>query len=194
LRISAALRLAYLQALFGQEVSTIDSISVGKVSTRITTSSNTIQNAVSQHLALLVQAWSLTIGLYIVSFVYNWILTFVASAAVPFIVLSYGLTVPIYVKIHKRTEEMQEQATSLAFEVFSSIRVVIAFGAEERLTSQHNGWLLKAKQNENRNAPFIGIMSFPSLFAMYGTFGLCFWFGIRQYVRGNVKDLDTIVV
>jgi ABC-type multidrug transport system fused ATPase/permease subunit len=194
LRISAALRLAYLRALFLQPVSTIDTISPGKVSTRITTSSNTIQLAISQQLAMLVQAIAFTGGLYVISFIYGWLLTFVASASVPLILIAYGSVVPIYIKIHKRTEGLQDQASGLAFEIFSSIRVVVAFGAETRLAEQHSGWLMKAKQSEMKNAPVLGFMMSPSMVSMYGTFGLTFWFGIRQYSRGNIDSINTIVM
>ncbi|OCL04341.1 P-loop containing nucleoside triphosphate hydrolase protein [Glonium stellatum] len=194
LRISAALRLAYLRALFVQPVGTIDTISPGKVATRITTSSNTIQLAISQQLAMLVQAFAFTGGLYVVAFIYNWLLTFVASASVPFILIAYGIILPIFIRIHKRTEHAQEQASALAFEIFSSIRVVVAFGAEERLSGQHNSWLMRAKRSELKNGPLMGLMMAPSFFAMYATFGLTFWFGIRQYTRGHIHAINTIVI
>lgn len=194
LRISAALRLAYLRALFIQPVSIIDTISPGKVSTRITTSSNTIQLAISQQLAMLVQAIAFTGGLYVVAFIYSWLLTLVASASLPFILLAYGSIIPVYIKIHKKTEHAQEQASALAFEIFSSIRVVVAFGAEKKLSEQHYGWLLKAKNSEMKNGPLMGLMMSPSMLAMYGTFGLTFWFGIRQYSRGHIHNINTIVI
>ncbi|KAF2502517.1 P-loop containing nucleoside triphosphate hydrolase protein [Lophium mytilinum] len=194
LRISAALRLAYLNALFQQPVSTIDTISPGKVSTRITTSSNTIQLAISQQLAMLVQAFAFTGGLYVIAFIYNWLLTFVASASLPFIVVAYGIIIPIFIRIHKRTESLQEQASGLAFEIFSSIRVICAFGAESRLSEQHAGWLTKAKKSELKNGPFMGLLMAPNFLAMYGTFGLTFWFGIRQYTRGHIDSINTIVI
>jgi len=94
LRMSAALRLAYLRALFAQPVSIIDTISPGKVSTRITTSSNTVQLAISQHFAMLFQSLAFTIGLYVVAFIKGWLLTLVASASLPFILIVYGSIVP----------------------------------------------------------------------------------------------------
>ncbi|KAJ9636221.1 hypothetical protein H2199_007896 [Coniosporium tulheliwenetii] len=194
LRTSAALRLAYLRALFAQPVSTIDTISAGKVSARITTSSNTIQLAISQQFAMLIQAIALTGGFYVVAFIYDWLLTLVASASLPLILLAYGSTLPFYIEIHKKTEHAQEQASALAFEIFGSIRVVVAFGAEERLSTQHNNWLLRAKRTEMKNGPLVGLMMFPSFFSMYGTFGLTFWFGIRQYMRGDTDDLTAIVI
>ena len=143
---------------------------------------------------MLIQVIALTGGFYVVAFIYDWLLTLVASASLPFILLAYGSTLPFYIKVHKKTERAQEQASALAFEIFGSIRVVIAFGAEERLSTQHNDWLLRAKRTEMKNGPLIGLMMFPSFFSMYSTFGLTFWFGIRRYMRGNTDDLNAIVM
>jgi ABC-type multidrug transport system fused ATPase/permease subunit len=194
LRISAALRLAYLRATFAQPVSTIDTISPGKVSTRITTSSNTIQLAISQHFAMLFQSLAFTIGLYIVAFIKNWLLTFVASAALPFILLVYGVVVPPFIRLHKVTEAYHEAASAMSFEIFSSIRIVVAFGAEAKLARQHEEQLDKAAKNQRKEAPIMGVMMAPMMMSMYGTFGLTFWFGIRQYSRGKITDLGDIVV
>ncbi|KAF2193244.1 lipid A export ATP-binding/permease protein-like protein msbA [Zopfia rhizophila CBS 207.26] len=194
LRISAALRLAYLRALFTQPVSTIDTISPGKVSTRITTSSNTIQLAISQHFAMLFQSSAFTVGLYVVAFIKSWLLTFVASASLPFILLVYGTFVPVFIKIHKVTDSAHEDASALAFEMFSSIRIVVAFGAEAKLAKQHEELLEKAAKNEKKTAPLMGMMMSPSMLAMYGTFGLTFWFGIRQYTRGHIDNIGEIII
>jgi ATP-binding cassette, subfamily B (MDR/TAP), member 1 len=188
------MRLAYLRALFAQPVKTIDTISPGKVSTRITTSSNTIQLAISQHFSMFFQSIAFTVALYVVAFIKGWLLTLVASASLPFILITYGAVIPIFFTIHKKTEAFQEEASALAFEVFSSIRVVVAFGAEAKLARQHNELLDKAAKNEKRSAPFMGLMMAPSMVAMYGTFGLTFWFGIRQFTRGHIEDLNAIVM
>jgi ATP-binding cassette subfamily B (MDR/TAP) protein 1 len=135
--MSAALRLAYLRALFAQPVSKIDTVSPGKVSTRITTSSNTVQVAISQHFAMMFQSLAFTIGLYVVSFTQDWLLTLVASASLPFIFIVYGVIVPPFLKINKVTQKYLEDASAVAFEMFSSVRVVVAFGAEAKLAKQH---------------------------------------------------------
>lgn len=194
LRISAALRLAYLRATFAQPVSVIDTISPGKVSTRITTSSNTIQLGISQQFSMLFQAISFTIAVYVVAFIKNWLLTFVASISLPFILITYGIIVPPFMKIHKLTEEIHEEASALAFEMFSSIRIVVAFGAEAKLARQHEALLDKAAKNETRSAPLMGFFMSPHMMAMYGTYGLTFWFGIRQYSHGHISNVGDIVV
>lgn len=192
--MSAALRLAYLRATFCQPVTMIDTVSPGKVSTRITTSSNTIQVAISQHFAQLWQALAFTIAAYVVAFAKNWLLTFVASVALPFTLIVYGVIMPPLIKINKVTEKHNEDASALAYEIFSSIRIVAAFGAEEKLGKQHEVLLDRAEKNSRRLAPLMGCMMTPMMMAMYGIFGLTFWFGIRQYSRGEITNINSIVV
>jgi ATP-binding cassette subfamily B (MDR/TAP) protein 1 len=190
--MSAALRLDYLRALFAQPVSVIDTISPGKVSTRITTSSNTVQLAISQHFAMLFQSMALTIGLYVVAFVKGWLLTLVASAALPFIAIVYSSVVPPFLKIHKVTEKHLTDASAIAFEMFSSIRVVVAFGAEAKLARQHEMMLEAAAKSNKKAAPLMGLMMSPSFVAMYGTFAIAFWFGIKQYTEGKLANVGVI--
>ena len=79
----------------------------------------------------------------------SWLLTFVASAVLPFILISYGFIIPPFIKIHKITEEYHEEASALAFEMFSSVRIIVAFGANDsaKLTQfrtqlmRENGWI-----------------------------------------------------
>ncbi|KAF1976540.1 P-loop containing nucleoside triphosphate hydrolase protein [Bimuria novae-zelandiae CBS 107.79] len=194
LRISAALRLAYLRATFAQSVSVIDTISPGKVSTRITTSSNTIQLGISQQLALLFQSLAFTIGLYVVAFIKGPLLTLIASISLPFICVTYGVIFPPLMKEAKATTDILEEASAVAYEIFSSIRIVAAFGAQEKLAKQHEILLDKAKKQGRNVAPWMGLIMAPSMMAMYGTFGLTFWFGVRQYEHGHTSNIGDIVV
>lgn len=194
MRISAAIRLAYLKALFAQPISAVDKVSPGKVSSRITTSSNTIQLGISQQLSLFVQAITFTVGVYVIAFIKSALLTLVASACVPFILICYGVTVPFFIKIHKRTENMLEEASSLSFEVFSSIRIVIAFGAEERLHGRYASILDRAASNERKAGPLMGCMMGPMFFSNYASMALTFWFGIQQFTHHHIGSVGSIVV
>jgi len=142
---------------------------------------------------MLFQMLAFTIGFYVVSFVKSWLLTFVASASLPFILIVYGLLAPPFLKIHSVTEAIHEEASALAFEIFSSVRTVVAFGAEEKLEKQHGELLNKAAKNEKKAAPLMGLIMSPAMFSMYGIFGLTFWFGIRQYSKGKIDIGDIIV-
>ncbi|KAF5844304.1 hypothetical protein GGP41_004490 [Bipolaris sorokiniana] len=194
LRISSKLRLTYLRALLTQQVSFIDGISPGKVSTQITTSSNTIQLAISQHFAMFFQSLGFAIGAYVIAFIKGPMLTLVASASFPFLLIFWSILIPPFVRIHKVTEKFHGDASAMAFEMFSSVRLLRAFGAEEKLAKQHRIMLTEAAKNGKKAAPIMGLMLSPTMVAQYGTFGLTFWFGIKQYSDGNNINVETITV
>lgn len=194
IRISSALRLAYVRALFAQPIASIDKVSPGKVSSRITTSANTIQAGISQQFSLFVQSVTFTIGVYVVAFVKSALLTLVASACLPFILLAYGSIIPFFIKIHKKTEDLLEESSSLSFEIFSSIRIVVAFGAEGRLHTRYKKILDDAARNERKASPLMGMLMCPMFFSIYATFGLTFWFGIHLYSHGHIDSPGTITM
>ncbi|KAH9881277.1 ABC-type transporter tr06 [Plenodomus biglobosus] len=186
--------VSYLRALFAQPVSVIDTISPGKVSTHITTSSNTIQLAISQYLTILLQSLAFTIGSYVVAFIKSPLLTLVASASLPFILILYSAALPSLIRIHKVTEKHHEDASAMAFEMFSSIRIIVAFGAEAKLARQHEEMLNKAAKNERKAAPLMGFTMSSVMAGQYGAFAIAFWYGVKQYSEGKNTDVGTITV
>jgi ATP-binding cassette subfamily B (MDR/TAP) protein 1 len=194
LRVSAKLRLAYLTALFRQPVSVIDQASPGKIASRLTTNSNTIQKAISQQLAQLIQAIALTLGLYVTAFVKGALLTLVASSSIPLTIIIYSIAIPHAFGTQRKAEKIREQASALAFEVLESIRIVAAFGAEERLGTTHNDFLEKAKVLEKKNGVWTGFFFAPMFFSTYATFALTFWFGIKQVTAGHLAGIGSVVV
>jgi ABC-type bacteriocin/lantibiotic exporter with double-glycine peptidase domain len=194
MRISSALRLAYIRALFAQPISMVDNVSPGKVSSRITTSANTIQLGISQQFSLFIQAVTFTIGAYVVAFIKSALLTLVASACIPFILISLGTTLPFFIRIHKKTVDLLEEGSSLSFEIFSSIRIVVAFGAEEQVHARYASTIDRAAQNERKCGPIMGMMMSPMFFSSYATMALAFWFGIRQYIHHHLSSVGSIAV
>jgi ATP-binding cassette subfamily B (MDR/TAP) protein 1 len=92
----------------------------------------------------------------VVSFIRSALLTLVASATLPVILISYGIAVPFVFKNYKAAEKHKEQASSLAFEIFESIRIVAAFGAEQKLADQHQKMMENSKKHDRKNGPLVG--------------------------------------
>jgi ATP-binding cassette subfamily B (MDR/TAP) protein 1 len=193
LRISARLRLAYLRALFNQPVAVIDETSPGAIATRLTTNSNLIETGISQQFSLAIQAVSFTLGLYIVAFIKSALLTLVASASIPIVLITYMFALPIININYYMGEALKAQAAALAYEVFESIRIVIAFGAEKRLAAAHEDILKKARVFDHKNGPWYGLLLAPMFLSVYATFSLAFWFGIRQFTKGHIPGIGTII-
>lgn len=193
LRISARLRLAYLKALFNQPVSAIDETSPGTIASRLTANANVIESGISQQFSLAVQAIAFTLGLYIVAFLKSATLTLVASCSIPMVLIIFVAVLPFLNKNYYIAEAIKDTASSLAFEIFESVRIVYAFGAGKRLGTKHQQILGYAKGYDRSNAPLAGLMMAPMFLAVYATFSLAFWFGIRQYTRGHISGINTVI-
>lgn len=112
-----------------------------------------------------IQAVTFTLGLFIVSFTRHAVLTLVATSVIPMVLIPYAFAMPFVNKLWYMSAAIKEQATSLAYEIFDSIRIVVAFGAEERLASAHKQLLLMGRTVDKKGAPLAGIMLAPMFLA-----------------------------
>ncbi|KNG83433.1 putative ABC multidrug transporter [Aspergillus nomiae NRRL 13137] len=194
LRASAALRLEYMEALFAQPVRKLDETSVGTVTNAITGLSNTIQQSVSDRLAILFQSLALLVAAYAVAFRFSWALTLVVSSAILFVLLGFSITVPIIVKAQQMVDRADEKQAAVAAEVFSAIRTVLALGAEVPLSHKYSSWVKEARKRAAKMCPVTGIHLALLFFAMYSSYALAFWFGLKLYRDGNIANVNTVIV
>ncbi|KAK2793030.1 hypothetical protein FQN52_002178 [Onygenales sp. PD_12] len=133
------------------------------------------------------------IGAYAVAFRFSWSLTLLASTSMVFISLVNGGTLPIYMKAYKSVEKADEKASSIATEALGSIRTIVACGAEGRLAARYAEWVSVSRKRGLGLGPLTGIQTAPANFAMYGSFALTFWFGVKQYNSGNLSGVGPLV-
>jgi ATP-binding cassette, subfamily B (MDR/TAP), member 1 len=129
----------------------------------------------------------------VVAFIKNALLTLVATASVPVVLLAYALAIPFMNKIWYESEAVKEKASSLAFEIFQAVRIVVAFGAQDRMSQKHADIVEQARKNDRRLAPIMGALLAPMFLAIFGIFGLTFWFGVQQYSKGKITNVGTII-
>ncbi|EXJ60037.1 hypothetical protein A1O7_04186 [Cladophialophora yegresii CBS 114405] len=193
LRISARLRLSYFESLFSQPIAAVDEISSGAVATTITDAANTIQMSISDKLYFLFYAIALVISAYTIAFRYSWSVTLVASCSLLFVVVVYSITTPFILKKQTRVLEANKKASSTAGEVFGSIRAVFSLGAQKNLTNKYFAAVEDARKCGLAVSIPYGIQLAPIFFSMYASFGLVFWFGIKQYRAGHIDSIGTLV-
>ncbi|RAL01225.1 ABC transporter ATP-binding protein [Aspergillus ibericus CBS 121593] len=193
LRASAILRLEYAQALFAQPVSRLDEMTVGSVTNAITGLSNTIQQSVSDRLAVLFQAVALLISAYAIAFRYSWALTLVVSASILFVIVGYSLTVPFLIKAQQSMDHADGQHASVAAEALGSIRTVLSLGAEAPLTNKYIEWTQEAQRRGLRMSAVAGVHIALLFFALYSSFALAFWYGLKLYRDGHISSINTVI-
>lgn len=133
------------------------------------------------------------VGAYVIAFVYSWALTLVSSSAILFILLAYGGIVPIFIKAQQSVDHAYEKATSIAGEVFGSIRTVTALGAEDEMTARYTGWIGEARKRGLKMSRLAGAQMAPVFFAIYCDFALTFWFGVKLYREGHIASVGTVI-
>ncbi|EXJ73507.1 uncharacterized protein A1O5_03268 [Cladophialophora psammophila CBS 110553] len=193
LRISARLRLSYLQSLFAQPIKKLDEVSAGTVANTITASSNIIQISISDKLHSLFMAVTLIITAYIIAFRYSALLTLVSSSSMLFVVIVYSITTPFLIKRMAQVEKSNAKAASIAGEIFSSIRAVFSLGAEKSLTKKYFTAVEESQRQGLAMSILYGVQVAPGFFAMYSSFALSFWFGLKQYREGHIASIGTVV-
>lgn len=160
----------------------------------ITSSANTIQLSISDKLHSLFFALSLTIAAYVIAFKYSWALTLVTSSSILFVLIVYSITTPNIIRLAQKIEKADERAASIAGEIFSSIRTVFSLGAEKKLTEKYNSSVAESRQNGLNTSVHLGIQLAPIFFAMYSSFALAFWYGIKLFMDGNIDDIGTVIM
>ncbi|KAJ5626849.1 hypothetical protein N7528_004276 [Penicillium herquei] len=193
LRVSASLRLAYMTSLFSQPISKLDQVSVGTVVNAITSLSNTIQQSISDKLAVLFQSVSLLIAAYVIAFIYSWALTLAISSCILFILIVCSVTLPAITKIQAKVDKADEMHSGVAAEVFTSIRTVISLGAETSLAKKYGEWVEESRKRGRSLAIVLGIQFSLIFFAMYTSYSLAFWLGLKLYREGHIAKINTVI-
>ncbi|KAI0873469.1 multidrug resistance protein [Hypoxylon argillaceum] len=194
IRMSAAIRLDYLRCLFGQTIHVLDSMPPGSAAGTITTTANTLQLGISEKLGTLIEYTSTIIAAIIIAFTYSWSQALVTSAVLVFISLVLSVLLPFILKGTSRLTRAETKSSSIASEAFSSIRMVTACGAEERMAKRFAVWVAAAKRHGQWTAPFLAVQFGLIFFSIFATFGLSFWFGSNSYADGRTGGIGTITV
>lgn len=192
IRVSAALRLAYLSSLFELPVSVIDKLPAGEATDALTNIANTIQFAISDKLGSLVQGFSLVIAAYVVAFVYSWRLTLVSSSVIIFVTIMLRITTPHLMKHYISIIGMNAGASGVAGEVLRGIRTIKSLGAEEEALRWHSKFLDLAQVSGSKLSIWVSMQFWPAFFATYANMALTFWTGVKFYSEGLIPGVGSL--
>jgi ATP-binding cassette subfamily B (MDR/TAP) protein 1 len=137
---------------------------------------------------------ALTIAAYVIAFKYSWALTLVTSSAILFVLIVYSITTPIIIRFVQQVENADAKAASIAGEVFGSIRTAFSLGAEEQLTKKYFSSVNHSQDAGLKMSLNIGLQLAPIFLAMYSSFALAFWFGIKLYREHHIDSVSTVVM
>jgi len=163
LRISANIRLAYLQALLQQPISTLDALPPGQTTAIITTTANVLQLGISERLSSLIQALAVIIVALIVGCIFSWELTLVTASGVSAIALWYHIMTPRVTKRYAKVQEVEREAAGAAAEALSGIKMIAACGAELQIMEKYNKLVDRITAMSQALSPVLAVQHAPGM-------------------------------
>ncbi|KAK3492300.1 P-loop containing nucleoside triphosphate hydrolase protein [Neurospora hispaniola] len=120
-----------------------------------------------------------------------WSLTLVTSSGLVLIIVVYAATTPFLVKHMNGVQYADLQASIVANEVFSSIRMIAACGAQEKMAKRYVKWVDDSRHRGLKMSP---TRCSKRQFSIYATFALSIWYSIRMYYELRFNSAETLVV
>jgi ATP-binding cassette subfamily B (MDR/TAP) protein 1 len=107
-----------------------------------------------------------------------------------------GITVALDAKLEAKILKIYGKAGGLAEEAMSTIRIVTAFDAKNKLSRKYDAYLETAKRYGVKKGPVLGFQYSTEFFAMYCAYALAWFYGIKLLLQGEVAtggDILTVL-
>jgi len=140
-------------------VSRIDAVPQGHTAVVITITANLVQDGISEKLCLLIQNVSMTISAIIVAFVFSWLLTIATISGMGFVLLVYTSSIYFITKRWNLVAEADKEGVGTASEALSSIRMVAACGAEDKVTETYGKSVKEAAKHGQKMSIWVALQS-----------------------------------
>nr|UMZ45372.1 hypothetical protein [Paramyrothecium roridum] len=194
IRLSSAIRLHYIRCLFSQSVHVLDSMPPGTAASTITSTANILQIGISEKLGIFMEYNGTIWCAIVICYVWNWKLMLVCSSLILFLLVIFGIFLPVVTRLQSQQNKADAEANSIASEAFSNIRMLTACGAQESIAIRYSRWVDEARTKGQRTAPLLAVQFGLAFFGTFAVFGLAFWFGTRQYAAREIDSSGTILI
>lgn len=196
IRATKALRQDFITALVRQDIAYFDNCSPGTVATTISNNADIVENGLGEKVGVAFQALAMLAASFIVAFTQQWKLTLVTATTLPLAVIVVGITVALDAKLEAKILKIYGKAGGLAEEAMSTIRIVTAFDAKNKLSRKYDAYLETAKRYGVKKGPVLGFQYSTEFFAMYCAYALAWFYGIKLLLQGEVAtggDILTVL-
>ncbi len=149
----------------------------GELMNRITSDTANLESFIVSQLPNLLQQVLLLVGIAVILFLYDPLLALIIILPVPFVALAVKQFHKYTHKIYHKQWHAQSKSSSVLFDILSGIRVVKAFGTEEKEEKRYGDAILDEKEIAIKNEltynlinPFVGfVLNIGTFFLLYYT-------------------------
>ncbi|XP_066997611.2 ATP-dependent translocase ABCB1 [Anabrus simplex] len=179
------IRDLFLKSALQQDIGWYDLHQSGDLASRMSEDLTKLEEGIGEKISMFIHFQVAFIGSLVLAFMKGWELALVCLISFPVTMISMGIVAIVSSKLAKQELEAYGKAGSIAEEVLSSMRTVIAFGGQEKEAERYSKNLVYAR-NINVKRGFFNGLGFGLLwFFIYASYALAFWYGV-----GLVIDKD----
>ncbi|OBT71595.1 hypothetical protein VF21_09533 [Pseudogymnoascus sp. 05NY08] len=193
-RIARRVKEHYMGAILRQNIAIFDKQGAGGMATQLNSDAKTIQDGISQKLALTLSAVGTLGSTFIVCFSMNWKLTFMLiwSIVVGVMLLVGGNKIAI--RYSTKSMDAYSAGGTLVEEAFGSIRSTIALGMQSDILKRYSKHLDVAERHGFALSSFMGSMVGFAVGTGYLNVALAFWQGSELLTKGEASFNAVVVI
>uniref|UniRef100_A0ABM5GNJ0 ATP-dependent translocase ABCB1 isoform X1 n=1 Tax=Pogona vitticeps TaxID=103695 RepID=A0ABM5GNJ0_9SAUR len=171
------IRQRFFHAIMRQEIGWFDVNDVGELNTRLIDDVSKINDGIGDKMAMLIQGIATFIAGFVVGFIKGWKLTLVILAISPVLGLSAAAWAKVLTAYTNKELAAYAKAGSVAEEVLSAIRTVVAFGGQNKEIERYHKNLEDAKNIGIRKSITASVSLGLAFLLIYASYALAFWYG-----------------
>ncbi|PWY87115.1 multidrug resistance protein 1, 2, 3 [Aspergillus sclerotioniger CBS 115572] len=171
------IRVEYLRAILRQNIAFFDNLGAGEITTRITADTNLIQDGISEKVGLALTGLSTFATAFIIAYIKYWKLALICSATLIALLVIMGGGSMFSLVYSKKSLECQGRCGSFAEDILDSVRTVVAFDAQNVLSSKYDAHLKESEGPARKSQIIFAIMVGALLSCIHLNYSLGFWRG-----------------
>ncbi|EFA00893.1 ATP-dependent translocase ABCB1 [Tribolium castaneum] len=180
-------RTLYLEKVFNQDISWYDVNNTGDFSSRMSDDLSKFEDGIGEKVPMFVHFQATFLASLIMALVKGWQLALICLVSLPLSMIAIGIIAVLTSKLAKKEQDAYGSAGSIAEEVLTSIRTVIAFGGQHKEITRYDEELEFAKKNNIKRQSMTAIGFGLLWFFIYGSYALAFWYGVKLVLEDRNK-------
>jgi ATP-binding cassette subfamily B (MDR/TAP) protein 1 len=193
-RVGRETRQQFLEAILRQNMGFFDHLGTGEVINQITHNSFLVQTAISEKIATILMSMGTFLAAIIISLTFSWKLALISLSSVVLMFLLMGTVTRISTKFSTKSREAFDLGAGLAEDVIRSIKIITAYGAQDKLGAQFDAHLAEAEIWGIKTKVLLGVSIGGVTGILFLNLGLSFWEGSRLLVRSEISVRDITAV
>ena len=168
--------------------------STGELTTRLEEDTEAVSNVTGWQQGQRVQVFASLIAGMVVALIYSWQIGIIAICCIPFILGASILQATCAARQPKhRLEANSVSAATILERAFHDIVVLQAYGLQDDASMKYANALEPDADFKKKQGFYNGLAFGISQFAVFSTFALIFWAGIKLMIKGRLEFIEFFV-